>query len=233
MEIIKDKDLGDIKLIANSRAKKIIVRRRNGLLQLTHPSSVSISYIKQTIEEMKPRLLKLTERETSPRIFTPGTDFKTFSFSLYLRESISTQNYYMSLKDGILNISCPAGTDYKDTSTQKTIKELIEKAFRYEANRIFPSKVAHFAKKHGFTFTGVKINKSRSRWGSCSSKKSINLSHYCMLLPEHLIDFIVLHELCHTIEMNHGDRFWQLLDKVSDGKARELTKELKSYKTDW
>ena len=233
MKIIKDKDLGEIKLIANSRAKRIIIRRRNGLLQLTHPTSINHSYIMNTIEEMKPRLLKLAEREIPQRILVPGTEFRTFSFSLKLNKGSSIQNYYMSLKSGILNISCPLGTDYEDASTQKTIKELIEKAFRYEANRIFPSKAAHLAQKHGFTFTDVKINKSRSRWGSCSSKKGINLSYYCMLLPEHLVDFIILHELCHTIEMNHGERFWLLLDKVSEGKAKALTKELKSYKTDW
>ncbi len=79
----------------------------------------------------------------------------------------------------------------------------------------------------------MKINKSRTRWGSCSSKKVINLSYYCLFLPEHLIDFVILHELSHTIKMNHGEGFWKLLDSVSGGKAKELTQELKSFKTEW
>lgn len=104
---------------------------------------------------------------------------------------------------------------------------------RIEANRIFPLKVKTFALKNEFKVSDVKINKSRTRWGSCSYRKSINLSLYCMLLPEHLVDFVILHELCHTMEMNHGDRFWMLLDKVSGGKAKALTKELKQYKINW
>ncbi len=231
--IINDKDLGDIKLVKNARARKIIVRRKENYLQLTHPPSVSLSYIEKTIEEMKPRLLKLLEKGEGKPVFTPETQFSTFSFSLKLTESESTGNYYMRLKDGILSISCPAGTDYKNTTVQKTIKDLLEKAFRYEAKRLFPAKVEKLAQIHGFVFSDVKINKSRSRWGSCSSKKSINLSYYCMFLPEYMVDFIILHELCHTIEMNHGERFWELLDKVTGGHAKRLTKELKAYRTTW
>jgi len=233
MRIIEDKELGSIKLITNPRAKKIIVRYRDGQLQLTHPSSTSLSYIMKTIEEMRHRLLKLINTNTAQNILVPGSELYTLSFSLELKISISASNYYMSLKNGILSISCPSDTDFNDALAQKTIKNLVEKAMRYEANRIFPSKVAYFAQKHNFIFTDIKINKSRSRWGSCSSQKRINLSYYCMLLPEYLIDFIILHELCHTIEMNHGERFWLLLDKVSGGKAKEFTKELKSHKTDW
>ncbi|MDR0825039.1 MAG: M48 family metallopeptidase, partial [Prevotella sp.] len=92
-------------------------------------------------------------------------------------------------------------------------------------------KVKLLAEKHSFQYAIVKINKSRTRWGSCSSMKNINLSFYGMLLPEYLIDFVILHELCHTVEMNHGEKFWALLDKVSDGRSHELTQELKSFKT--
>lgn len=231
--VIKDKDLGEIRLVENKKARRIIVKRRGDYLQLTHPPLISRTYIEKAIEEMKPRLLKLIERKVEKKIITPDTIFKTFSFSLRIIESESTNNYYLKLKDEVLSISCPLNTDYHDDKIQHVIRELIEKTLRYEAKRLFPSKVEYLAKQYGFTVSGVKINKSRTRWGSCNSKKNINLSYYCMLLPEYLVDFIILHELCHTVEMNHSERFWQLLDKVSDGKSKELTKELKSFKSDW
>lgn len=231
--VIKDKDLGDIKLVKNVQARRIIVRRKDDYLQLTYPPGVSMSYIEKTIEEMKPRLFKLLEKKKAQYLFTPETEFKAFSFTLKIFESNLTSDYYLKLKDGILSISCPTDTDYDSSAVQATIRGLIEKALRYEAKRLFPQKVEVLAHRHGFTFSNVKINQSRTRWGSCSSKKGINLSYHCMLLPEYLVDFVILHELCHTKEMNHGERFWLLLDKASDGKAKELTKELKSFHTGW
>jgi predicted metal-dependent hydrolase len=78
----------------------------------------------------------------------------------------------------------------------------------------------------------VKINSSRGRWGSCSAKKTINLSLFLLLLPQHLIDYVLLHELCHIREMNHSVRFWKLLDSFTDEKALQLREELKGYKTE-
>ncbi|MDR1883320.1 MAG: M48 family metallopeptidase [Prevotella sp.] len=231
--VIKDKDLGDIKIVENVRARRITVRCKDGRLQLTYPSGMSMSGIEKAIESMKPRLFKLLEPKKEQYIFTPQTEFRTFSFSLKISEGDSTSNYYLKLKDGVLSISCPPHTDYKSSSVQVTIRDLVETALRYEAKRLFPQKVERLARRCGFTFSEVKINRSRTRWGSCSSKKNINLSYYCMLLPEYLVDFVILHELCHTKEMNHGERFWQLLDKASGGRSQELTNELKTFKTSW
>ena len=86
------------------------------------------------------------------------------------------------------------------------------------------------SQQHKLPYKSVKINSSRGRWGSCSASKAINLSYFLVLLPKHLIDYVLLHELCHTREMNHGDRFWKLLNELTDGKAMALRQELKNHK---
>ena len=107
--------------------------------------------------------------------------------------------------------------------------EIDETALRRKAQSVLPFFLAKLAGIHGFTFSGVKIRKSRSRWGSCSTKGIINLSFYILLLPDHLVEYVLLHELCHTIQMNHSPAFWTLLDKCTNNRARELRKELREY----
>ena len=89
------------------------------------------------------------------------------------------------------------------------------------------------ALQHNLSYKSVKINSSSGRWGSCSARGNINLSYFLVLLPKHLIDYVLLHELAHTREMNHGERFWALLDGMTDGKAQLLRSELRKYKTDF
>jgi predicted metal-dependent hydrolase len=97
-----------------------------------------------------------------------------------------------------------------------------------EAKQILPQKLEYFAKKYGFSYSKLRFSSARTRWGSCSSKGVISLNIKLIILPEHLCDYVILHELCHTKEMNHGVKFWQVLDSVSDNKARQLSRELRA-----
>lgn len=110
------------------------------------------------------------------------------------------------------------------TITRAKVEEL-----RKEAHRVLPSVVATLATRHGFSFTSLRICSAHTRWGSCSGKNGISLSLFLMLLPEHLREFIILHELCHTRHHNHSEAFHALLNSLVDGKEKTLNKELKVY----
>lgn len=207
----------------------MIARFRDGCFEVTHPPFMSIGKVKEVIESMLPRLLLLKEKSSPKLIIDTNTRLETFSFSIQVIEN-NCHNYYAQLNEGILTVSCPQGSVYQNQHTQAMIRAIIEKYVRFEAKRIFPGKVEQFAKAFGFDYSEVKINKSRSRWGSCSGKKTINLSYYCLFLPEYLIDFVILHELCHTREMNHGERFWAHLDSVTADASKRMTKELKGVR---
>jgi len=225
-----DKDLGKVWVIRNARAKNVIARRKPDYIQLTVPNRFSLKQIFKVFDEMKPRLQLL---EVKPRhLFNPETILETISFSVKI-ESRDVKNFYAKLENGVLNIICPSSFEFANDLVQNTIRNVVENAMRSEAKRIFPSRLEELAHIHDFEYSTVRINKSRTRWGSCSTKKSINLSYYCMLLPSHLLDLVILHELCHTVEMNHSSKFWKLLDKVTDNKAQILTRELKNIRIEW
>lgn len=130
-----------------------------------------------------------------------------------------------------MKIICPPTADFDDEKLQEWLHKVIEEALRRNAGTILPSRLYMLSRQHDLPCNKVKINSSRGRWGSCSAGKNINLSYFLVLLPQHLIDYVLLHELCHTKEMNHSDRFWDLLNSMTDNKAFELRNELKGYET--
>ncbi len=165
-------------------------------------------------------------------VFTEDCDFTTRSFKLQI-SSADRNNMHMSLKEGVLTVQYPQKYKVTSPSIQKAIRFALDEAFRVEAKNYLPERLTYLAANFGFEFSGVTIKNVRSKWGSCSSRKHINLNLHLMRLPNHLIDFILLHELCHTVEMNHGDRFHRLLNKCLNGNEDRFNKELKSYNVDY
>lgn len=102
---------------------------------------------------------------------------------------------------------------------------------REAARKILVPKLEAAAVKYGFTFIGrVAIKNNVSNWGSCSSKGNINLNMRLILLPEHLQDYVILHELCHLRHPDHSPRFHALLDSILKGKERQLVSELRTWR---
>ena len=87
-------------------------------------------------------------------------------------------------------------------------------ALKAQARAVLPGKAAHYGAILGLQPSAIRITETRSRYGSCSSRKVISFSCFLMLCPEEAIDYVVVHELCHLRYMNHGPDFHALLSSV-------------------
>ena len=103
-------------------------------------------------------------------------------------------------------------------------------AMRREAKRVLPAMVERLAQKNGFRYGRMTIRATRSKWGCCTSKNNLSLSLFLMTLPTRLQEFVVLHELCHTVHHNHSAEFHALLNKVTSGREKELSRQLKGIR---
>ena len=221
-------DLGTIILRRNPRARRYLLRVKEGQVYATMPRHGNEQALLTFVHEQHDRLLQMLQKSPKRRVLNEGTELNTLTFSLQIARK-PLNNIYYTLKDSVLHISCPLQTEFSDEWVQKILYGILESVIRVEAKRHLPQRLKVLAEKHKFQYASVKVNNSRTHWGSCTSRKSINLSLSVMLLPEHLVDYILLHELCHTIEMNHGERFWALMDKVTGGHATAYRKEVKSF----
>lgn len=118
-----------------------------------------------------------------------------------------------------------------DKDIQAWITKTLEAFARKRVRERLVPRLLEMAVERGLSISAVRVSSAKGRWGSCSSKGSINLSLYLVLLPRHLQDYVLQHELTHLIEMNHSPRFWARLDKVCEGKAKALRKEMRQYNT--
>lgn len=107
------------------------------------------------------------------------------------------------------------------------VEEAVWRILLKEARDYLPGRVAMLAAMHGFSITGVKVRRMKTRWGSCTAKNTINLNSWLVMLPESLSDYVILHELMHTRHRDHSKRFWEALDRITDGSSKMFRKELR------
>lgn len=151
---------------------------------------------------------------------------RTKLYELHLRVG---QRFGSSRSDNIVTLEYPSHLDPQSTEVQQYAQITLTELYRSEAKQLLPPRVAELANLHGFTYNRVSIRDTHTRWGSCAANNNISLSLNLMRLPNHLIDYVILHELCHTVVKNHSDDFWRLLNTVSNGKAKALAKEIKQW----
>ena len=215
--IIEDEELGRLIVRVNLRAKSLVFRTKSDAVYVSVPSGTTMKEVKRAIEDLRSKLLASRQRLNRPLIdLNYKIDAEYFKLSLVSGE-----------KEQFL-----ANADFTDEKLQSWLRKVIEESLRRNAKSILPPRLDRLSKQCGLPYASVKINSSQGRWGSCSTKKDINLSYYLVLLPSYLIDYVLLHELCHTREMNHSERFWSLLNQFTEGKALALRGELKKYRTE-
>lgn len=101
------------------------------------------------------------------------------------------------------------------TALEKTIipEDEIQRLTR-EAKEQIPPRVAYWAGRIGVTYGTICIRHQKTRWGSCSQKGNLNFNCLLMQMPKEILDYVIVHELCHRKEMNHSPKFWAEVEKI-------------------
>lgn len=117
-----------------------------------------------------------------------------------------------------------------DTGNQAIIEKAVTRWYRREAENVFRECVEHFAPLMNVAPREIKLSSARTQWGSCTSRGVVRLNWRLVTMPLHLIDYVVVHELAHLVEMNHSAAFWWVVEAACPDYAR-CRGELRKWST--
>ena len=226
-KVVHFKSIGTVTFSPNRRAKNIKISvKPDKTVRVSFPFFVSAKEVTIFLLKNEEWITKQQEKfEKLQSGFSEGQEVKTRMFHVIFHKHGKT---FRKVSGNRINIFVE---DFKGDVSKAFITDTFAEIYRFEARRILPERLHKLAKIHGFTFNKITIRNNKRNWGSCSSKNNISLNLQMMKLPDELIDYILLHELVHTKIKNHGPFFWEALDKCTNYRARELSREVKKYST--
>ena len=204
--IVKYSGIGEVKYIQNPRARNLTIRiNQQGEVRVTVPRLVSWRRAEAFFLSKEAWVRKKLDQRNSKGC----------------RDSVPSEGELLRIR----------GREHKITlkESDSNCEDAIWRILRKEALDHLPGRVSELAQEHGYSYTGLKVRKMKTRWGSCTARKSINLNTWLMMIPELLSDYVILHELAHTRFPDHGKKFWKELDRTTGGLSSEYRKELRKH----
>jgi predicted metal-dependent hydrolase len=211
--------------------KTLALYIRNGGLEVRAPFHMKKAEIDNFVEQKRAWIKKSMAREDEKNLLKAG-----FEVDYGCRVPYRGRDYLVGGVIGrkVFFDNCFCVPLYL---TPEQIKRGCIQIYRLLARKDLTEKVAEYAKIMGVEPASIKINGAKTRWGSCSAKKSLNFSWRLMMANDEVIDYVVVHELAHLKEMNHSPRFWSVVESVlpdytkRQAKLKELQKRLATE--DW
>lgn len=227
-------EIGEILFRKSKRAKKINISIKpfEGII-VSFPYYISYKAAEEATlskkEWINKNLPKIKRYEGQKIIYTELSNFSTLKHKLIIREK-EKGSISVTVRNGKITVKYPEQISVESEEVQQSIKNGIDRALKMEAKEYLPLQVEKLAKRFGFQYNDVYCKNLKSRWGSCSVRNNINLNIQLMRLSEELIDYVILHELCHTVHKNHSKRFWNKLDSVLPN-SKIVDKKLRDHST--
>lgn len=210
MPIIEDSEFGKITVRRSPKATQVRLRvAPDGTLRASMPMYAPLFLLKRLLKNSRPQLQKLL-LQSQPKIeFKDGQQIGK-SHTLIVRAS---SRLLTKVKGQHIFVELPSDMTLNDPLVTRAVRDSIIAALRVEAKSYLPKRLAYLANQLGFSYERVRFSHASGRWGSCSSNGTISLNIALMKLPFELIDYVIVHELSHTVQMNHSQDFWELVQK--------------------
>lgn len=198
--------------ITRSQRKTLCITIRRGEVCVRAPLRLPLAQILRFVDQKAPWINNVLERQQQmpsavPRTFVDGETFLLLGRTLTLRvEEGKKPAVVVDGDDLVLTMGAGGNTDQR-------IKALSD-WYRQSAREYFIERCAYFGEQLGLRPQGIKIRIYKSRWGSCNHRGELQFNWLLLMAPPEVVDYVVVHELCHLRHFNHSPEFWQLVMSI-------------------
>lgn len=233
MDRIELPGIGEVKVRRSANIKFLSIRMAPARgVWINVPYGVSLRQVEKFLQEKKEWIrqtsekMKVYEQDTGVGLKI-GAEIKTKLHVLKIAATGEEKPGYR-IEGNVITLSIPQYTDF--SRIEKTVQQFLLEIYLMESKQYLPGRMKFYAEKFGFKYGRLSFRNNLSNWGSCSYDNNISLNIKLMKLPDEIIDYVVLHELCHTVEKNHSADFWKLVRKVCPD-CDVLRSRLRKYNT--
>ena len=227
--------IGEVQLIRKANLNRLRISiKSTGAVSVSIPWLFSFSRGEAFLEEKREWVintrLKLEKQGLTRKSLIPGPLFSTRNFKYHL-SPVKADRIKVQVRpeEQSVIIGYPEMASLENSEISGKIRFAVEGVLRYEAKRYLPGRTRELASQMGYSYKAITIKNNKTNWGSCSGLKNINLNLHLMRLPDRMIDYIIVHELVHTIIPNHGPSFKEKL-KSHFPDSNELDKAIKKFR---
>jgi predicted metal-dependent hydrolase len=198
------------KLVRSKRKTLSLIVEADGTLTVRAPLRMKEADIRRFIEVkadwVKRKQAGVKKDALAPRRYVDGESFPYLGKQAPLR-LVRNQRPALVM-DG----------DFKLVeSAQPRAESVFEAWYKKQARAVLTGRVEFFAHRHGYNVQRIRISSARTRWGSCSTKGTLSFTWRLVMAPPEVIDYVVVHELCHLKELNHSKAFWAQVEAILPG----------------
>ena len=224
---IVDKEFGEIKIRKNKLARSVKLSVGvDGSLRASIPYYSPEFAVRRLVNGNRDEIRKMLATHNAKNSYKDG-DLIGKTHTLFLQK-FSGEEIKISNEGNQILVQIPQELAFENQLVQSEIRKTVSKILRKQAKAYLPRRIDFLAEKYGFSFEKLRFSHTGTRWGSCSSSGTISLNIALMNLPHHLIDYVIIHELCHTRQMNHSSKFWQEVEKYCPD-YKKYVQEIKQF----
>jgi predicted metal-dependent hydrolase len=218
---IIDEEFGVIAYRRTPQARLVRLRvTEDGVVRASLPKRAPLYMVTELVNSSRAEIRKIIEAQHARRVRYESGMTIGHSHRLYI-EHAPVDQPFKKISGQSLLITLPLENKLSDPLIHSYVSLQVKGVLKREAKAYLPRRLRYLADMFGFTYDRERFGNQRGRWGSCSSSGTISLNVALMNLPHDVIDYVLIHELAHTKQMNHSVDFWGIVEScMPDYKER-------------